>query len=175
MADRTSAGILLFRRVRGGDLALGGDRVRGGDLARGGRLEVLLGHPGGPFHAGRDLGDWSIPKGEVEPGEELYDVARREFAEETGHEPPDRPAIPLGTIRQKGGKVVHAWALEGDLDPAASVSNMFTMPWPPGSGTMTAFPELDRVAWFTPDEARRRIKEAQAPFVDRLEEALGPR
>ena len=163
MADRVSAGILLYRRT-----------PRGG-TAQGGKLEVLLGHPGGPFHAHRDLGDWSIPKGEVEPGEDLYDVACREFEEETGHAPPDRPAIPLGTIRQKGGKVVHAWALEGILDPAAAVSNTFTMPWPPGSGTMKAFPEIDRVAWFAPGEARRRIKETQAPFVDRLEEALGPR
>lgn len=163
MADRISAGILLYRRVPGGGAALGTG------------LQVLLGHPGGPFHAHRDLGDWSIPKGEVEPGEDLYDVARREFEEETGHAPPDAAAIPLGTIVQKGGKLVHAWALEGDLDPAASVSNTFSMSWPPGSGTITAFPEIDRVAWFTPEEARRRVKETQAPFVDRLEEALGPR
>ncbi len=162
MTDRISAGILLYRRVPG-------------DAAHDGGLEVLLGHPGGPFHAHRDLGDWSIPKGEVEPGEELYGVARREFEEETGHAPPDGLAIPLGTIRQKGGKVVHAWALEGDLDPAASVSNTFTMPWPPGSATLVAFPEIDRVAWFTREEARRRVKESQAPFVDRLEEALGLR
>ena len=162
MSDRISAGILLYRRVPGG-------------AGQGGPLEVLLGHPGGPFHAHRDLGDWSLPKGEVEPGEDLYEVARREFTEETGHAPPDAAAIPLGTIVQKGGKLVHAWALEGDLDPSASVSNTFTMPWPPGSETIAAFPEIDRVAWFTPAEARLRVKETQAPFVDRLEEALRPR
>jgi predicted NUDIX family NTP pyrophosphohydrolase len=157
MVERISAGILLYRRRPGAG------------------LEVLLAHPGGPFHAARDLDAWSIPKGEVEPGEELYAVARREFAEETGQAPPDEPAIPLGTVRQKGGKLVHAWALEGDLDPATSTSNTFTMPWPPGSATLAAFPEIDRVAWFEPPEARRRIKEAQAPFVDRLEEVLrGP-
>lgn len=155
VTDRTSAGILLYRRTREG------------------RLEVLLGHPGGPFHAHRDLGDWSIPKGEVEEGEALETVARREFEEETGFPAPAAPAIPLGTVRQKGGKLVHAWALEGDLDPAASVSNTFSMSWPPGSGTIAAFPELDRVAWFEPAEARRRLKEAQGPFVDRLERALG--
>jgi len=147
----------------------------GSSTSPGGELEVLLGHPGGPFHAARDLGSWSIPKGEVEPGEDLYDVARREFEEETGNAPPDSPAIALGTIVQKGGKVVHAWALEGNLDPAASVSNTFTMLWPPGSGTIAAFPEIDRVAWFAPDEARRRVKAAQAPFVDRLEEVLRAR
>jgi predicted NUDIX family NTP pyrophosphohydrolase len=163
VASRISAGILLYRRVPGGGLAQRGE------------LEVLLGHPGGPFHAGRDLGDWSIPKGEVEPGEDLYEVARREFEEETGHAPPDAAAIALGSIVQKGGKLVHAWALEGDLDPATAVSNTFSMAWPPGSETLAAFPEIDRVAWFAPEEARRRVKEAQAPFVDRLEEALGRR
>jgi predicted NUDIX family NTP pyrophosphohydrolase len=155
VTGRVSAGILLYRRPPGGG------------------LEVLLGHPGGPFHANRDLGAWSIPKGEVEPGEDLYDVARREFAEETGHAPPDAEAIPLGTIVQKGGKLVHAWALEGDLDPAASVSNTFSMAWPPGSGSLVAFPEIDRVAWFHPAEARRRIKDAQAAFLDRLAASLG--
>jgi len=162
VASRISAGILLYRRIPGGG------------AARGGGLGVLLGHPGGPFHAHRDLGDWSIPKGEVEIGEDLYAVARREFEEETGHAPPDAVAVPLGTIVQKGGKVVHAWALEGDLDPAASVSNTFSMAWPPGSGTLSTFPEIDRVGWFTPEEARRRVKETQVPFIDRLEEALGP-
>ena len=129
MAARVSAGILLYRRGSDGGASPGAARRR----PRG--LEVLLGHPGGPFHAHRDLGDWSIPKGEVEPGEDLYDVARREFEEETGHAPPpDAAAIPLGTIVQKGGKVVHAWALEGDLDPAAAVSNTFSMRWPPVVG-----------------------------------------
>jgi len=159
MTARISAGILLFRRSPGG-------------------LEVLLGHPGGPFHANRDLGDWSIPKGEVEPGEDLYAVARREFEEETGHAAPAPTAatpIPLGTIVQKGGKVVHAWALEGDLDPAAAVSNTFSMRWPPVVGAVTEFPEIDRVAWFGPDEARRRLKAAQTPFLDRLDTELRAR
>jgi predicted NUDIX family NTP pyrophosphohydrolase len=133
----------------------------------------LLGHPGGPFFARKDLGDWSIPKGEAEEGEDLEAVARREFHEETGHPVPDGPAIPLGTVRQKGGKVVHAWALEGDLDPAAASSNTFTIEWPRGSGTWIAVPELDRVAWFDPPEARRRVKEAQVPFIDRLVASLG--
>ncbi len=155
MTDRVSAGILLYR------------------CSPGGGLEVLLGHPGGPYFAHRDLGAWSIPKGEVEPGEDLYAVARREFHEETGHPAPGGPPIPLGTVRQKGGKLVHAWALEGNLDPAAAVSNTFSVPWPPGSGTLVAFPEIDRVAWFAPDEARRRIKDAQAAFLDRLRESLG--
>lgn len=155
MADRVSAGLLLYRR-----------------LADGG-VEVLLGHPGGPFFAARDLGDWSIPKGEVEEGEDLEAVARREFREETGHAAPDGPAIPLGTVRQKGGKLVHAWALEGDLDPATARSNTFTMQWPPSSGTWISVPELDRVAWFAPPEARRRIKEAQIPLIDRLLASLG--
>ena len=190
MTERISAGILLFRRSAGAGAAPGGNTSPGGGTSPGGAaaggtspggtspgagLEVLLGHPGGPFHAARDLGSWSLPKGEVEPGEDLYDVARREFEEETGNAPPDAPAIALGTIVQKGGKVVHAWALEGNLDPAASVSNTFTMPWPPGLGTIAAFPEIDRVAWFAPDEARRRVKAAQAPFVDRLEDALRAR
>jgi predicted NUDIX family NTP pyrophosphohydrolase len=154
MADRVSAGILLHR-------------------SRAGRLEVLLAHPGGPFHATKDQGAWSIPKGEAEPGEDLVDVARREFQEETGHAPPEDGAIPLGTIRQRGGKLVHAWALPGDLDPATARSNAFTLEWPPGSGRLEAFPEIDRVAWFDLGEARLRLKDAQVPFLDRLVEALG--
>ena len=129
--------------------------------------------PAGPFHAAKDQGAWSIPKGEVEPGEDLVDVARREFLEETGHPSPADSAIPLGTIRQRGGKLVHAWALPGDLDPAAARSNTFTLEWPPGSGRLEAFPEIDRVAWFDLAEARLRLKDAQVPFLDRLVEALG--
>ena len=155
MGGRISAGILLHRD-------------------RDGHLEVLLGHPGGPFGSRRDAGHWSIPKGEVEAGEELRHVALREFAEETGHRLVADGLLELGTIRQKGGKLVHAWALLGDLDPAAAFSNTFTMEWPPGSGRLERFPELDRVAWFTADEARRRIKETQIPFIDRLEAALAP-
>jgi predicted NUDIX family NTP pyrophosphohydrolase len=154
MTDRISAGIVLHRHL-------------------GERLEVLLAHPGGPFHASRDLGAWTIPKGEVEPGEELVDVARREFAEETGHPSPADDPVSLGTIRQRGGKLVHAWALRGDLDPAAAHSNTFSMEWPPRSGRIEAFPEIDRVAWFDLDEARLRLKEAQVPFLDRLVESLG--
>jgi predicted NUDIX family NTP pyrophosphohydrolase len=153
MATRTSAGILLFRRPDG-------------------RLELLLAHPGGPFFTRRDEGYWTIPKGEVDPGEELIDVARREFVEETGHPPPAGEPIPLGSIVQKGGKVVHAWALEGNLDPSAAESNTFEMTWPPGSGRRESFPEIDRVEWFDPIEARRQIKATQIPLIDRLEEAL---
>jgi predicted NUDIX family NTP pyrophosphohydrolase len=133
---------------------------------------MLLGHPGGPFFVRKDAGAWSIPKGEVEPGEGFIDVARREFTEETGHPIPDGPLLDLGSIVQKGGKIVHAWAVEGDLDPTTARSNLFTMTWPPGSGRRQEFPEIDRVAWFEPAEARRRIKDAQAPLIDRLLEAL---
>jgi predicted NUDIX family NTP pyrophosphohydrolase len=152
VAERVSAGILLFRRGAGG-------------------LELLLAHPGGPFFAGRDEGYWSIPKGEPDGGDDLLVVARREFEEETGYRAPAGTGaltLELGTIVQKGGKVVHAWAIEGDLDPAAAVSNEFEMVWPPRSGRRQRFPEIDQVAWFEPAEARRRLKPAQVPFVDRL-------
>jgi predicted NUDIX family NTP pyrophosphohydrolase len=152
-SNRTSAGILLWRGAPGA-------------------LEVLLGHPGGPYFSGKDAGHWTVLKGEVEPGEDLVAVARREFEEETGHAPPDGPAIDLARIRQKSGKVVHAWAVEGDLDPDAAASNTFEIEWPPGSGRSRTFPEIDRVAWFDLAEARRRIKPAQGPFLDRLEAAL---
>jgi predicted NUDIX family NTP pyrophosphohydrolase len=152
-SGRTSAGILLWRR-------------------RAERLEVLLGHNGGPYFARKDLGHWTVLKGEVEPGEDLLAVAVREFAEETGHPLPDGPPLELGQIRQRSGKLVTAWAVEGDLDPATAVSNTFDMEWPPGSGRIQEFPEIDRVDWFDLPEARRRIKAAQAPFLDRLEAAL---
>ena len=159
MAERTSAGILLYRRANEPD----------------GGLEVLLAHPGGPFFAKRDLGDWTIPKGEPNGGDEpLEAVARREFAEETGTElDPAAPMLKLGKIVQKGGKVVHAWAVEGDCDPARLVSNLFEMEWPPRSGRRQMFAEIDRVAWFGPDEARVRLKQTQTPFIDRLAEILG--
>lgn len=150
--SRLSAGILLFRRPSG-------------------RLEVLLGHPGGPLFANRDLGHWSIPKGEARPGETLEDVARREFLEETGH-PVVGELHPLGEILQRGGKRVVAWAVEGDLDPATAVSNTFPMEWPPGSGRRVDIPEIDRVEWFAAEEARRRIKDRQSPLIDRLEVLL---
>jgi predicted NUDIX family NTP pyrophosphohydrolase len=156
MRDRVSAGILLFRRRSGG-------------------IEVLLGHPGGPYFAGRDHGHWSIPKGEVEPGETLVDEARREFEEETGTAVPAEGLVALGQTRQKGGKVVHAWAAEGDLDPATATSNTLEMTWPPLIGRRITVPEIDRVAWYEPVEARARIKEAQAVFIDRLEAYLAGR
>jgi predicted NUDIX family NTP pyrophosphohydrolase len=151
---RVSAGILLYRRSEGG-------------------LQVLLAHPGGPLFANRDDGHWTIPKGEPDPDEPLLEAARREFVEEIGQPLPEGLLIELGSITQKGGKVVHAWALEGDLDPETARSATFELEWPPKSGRLQAFPEIDRVAWFEPDEARRRIKEAQIPLIDRLEEALG--
>jgi predicted NUDIX family NTP pyrophosphohydrolase len=149
-SGRTSAGILLWRR-------------------RADRVEVLLAHQGGPFWIKKDLGHWTIPKGEVEPGEELVDVARREFAEETGHEVGDVPLVDLGQIRQKSGKIVFAWGAKGDLDPSTAVSNTYDMEWPPRSGRVQSFPEIDRVEWFDLDEARRRLKAAQVPFLDRLQ------
>ena len=157
MVLRQSAGILLFRRVPGG-----------------GGLEVLLAHPGGPFFAQRDEGHWTLPKGEPDaPEEDLIEVARREFAEEVGHpapatQPDGGPPIALGSVVQKGGKVVSAWAIEGDLDPGVAVSNEFEMEWPPRSGRRQSFPEIDRVAWFEPEGARRKLKPTQIPFVDRL-------
>jgi predicted NUDIX family NTP pyrophosphohydrolase len=152
-AGRTSAGVLLWR-----------ERV--------GRLEVLLGHPGGPYFAGKDADHWTVLKGEVDPGKDLLAVARREFEEETGHRLPEGPAIELGEIRQKSGKRVLAWAMEGDLDTETAMSNSFEMEWPPRSGRMREFPEIDRVEWFGLDDAREKIKAAQAPFLDRLERTL---
>lgn len=134
---------------------------------------MLLAHPGGPLWAKRDDGAWSVPKGEIEAGEEPLAVARREFEEETGQPVPDGEVLPLGEIRQKSGKVVVAWAAEGDLDPATAKSNTFPLEWPPGSGDWIDVPEVDRVAWFDPEAARRRLNPAQAPLVDRLEELLG--
>jgi predicted NUDIX family NTP pyrophosphohydrolase len=139
---------------------------------RGERVEVLLGHNGGPYFARKDAGSWTVLKGEVEPGEDVSAVARREFAEETGHVLPDGAMLELGEIRQRSGKVVVAWAVEGDLDPETAVSNTFEMEWPPRSGRTQAFPEIDRVAWFGLPEARDMIMTAQAPFLDRFEASL---
>jgi predicted NUDIX family NTP pyrophosphohydrolase len=153
MAAKRSAGILLFRRT---------DTV----------VEVLLGHMGGPFWARRDAGGWSVPKGELEPDEEPEAAARREFSEELGLPVPDGELLELGDVQQKNGKVVTAWALEGDLDPAAIVPGTFEMEWPKGSGRMQEFPEIDRVAWLTVDEARGKIVQAQQGFLDRVLELL---
>ncbi|MET8077863.1 NUDIX domain-containing protein [Streptomyces sp. NPDC005303] len=148
---RTSAGLLLYRHT-------------------GDSLEVLLGHMGGPFFARRDAGAWTVPKGEYEPGEPAWDAARREFQEELGLPPPDGEAVPLGEVRQTNGKVVTAWAIAADLDPAAVVPGTFSMEWPPKSGRTQEFPELDRVEWFGLDRARAVIVKAQAAFLDRLAE-----
>jgi predicted NUDIX family NTP pyrophosphohydrolase len=146
---RRSAGILLHRRGEAG-------------------LEVLLVHPGGPFWAKKDLGAWSIPKGEHLDGEEPLAAALREFAEETGTALSPAELTELGTIKQRGGKTVQAWAAEGDIDASAIRSNTFEMMWPPRSGAMVEFPEVDRAQWFSLEEARERINPAQAEFLDRL-------
>jgi predicted NUDIX family NTP pyrophosphohydrolase len=148
-ATNVSAGLLLFRRRQSG-------------------LEVFLAHPGGPFWRDRDAGAWTIPKGLVEQGEDLLAAAEREFLEETGIRPAP-PFLPLGSIRQKGGKVVHAWAWEGDADPSAVRSNVMRTEWPRGSGRWLEFPEVDRCAWFGTAAAGARINPAQRELIDRLE------
>lgn len=152
-APNVSAGLLLFRRS--------------GD----GALELFLAHPGGPFWAHRDDGAWTIPKGALNADEPLLDAARREFEEETGLRPTG-PFLPLGSIRQKAGKTVHAWAWEGDADPARVTSNTMRTEWPRGSGQWLTFPEVDRCAWFDPATARVKLNAAQAEFVERLEAVL---
>lgn len=147
-----SAGILMYRRSREG-------------------LEVLLAHPGGPFWHSRDEGAWGIPKGGVEEGETPEQAARREFEEEMGRAVGDA-LQPLGRLRQKGGKWVEAFAVEGQFDPERLCSTMFRMEWPPRSGRFTEFPEVDRAAWFGLGEARRRILESQSPLLDRLDTLL---
>jgi predicted NUDIX family NTP pyrophosphohydrolase len=129
---------------------------------------VLLTHPGGPFWAGRDLGAWSIPKGEYEPGEEPLAAARREFEEELGTPPPDGPFEDLGEVRQKGGKLVRAWAVSGELDASTIASNTFELEWPPRSGKLIEVPEVDRAEWFTLEQAREKINPAQVELLDRL-------
>jgi predicted NUDIX family NTP pyrophosphohydrolase len=131
-------------------------------------IEVLLVHPGGPIWAKRDLGAWSIPKGEYGPEEDALAAARREFAEELGRDAPAGEAVDLGEVRQKSGKRVRAWALAGDLEASAISSNSFTMQWPPRSGTMREFPEVDRAQWFSIERARAKINPAQAELLDRL-------
>ncbi len=156
LRSRTSAGLLMFRR-------------------RGDKVEFLLAHPGGPLFSRKDEGNWSIPKGEAAPGEDLLTRARIEFAEEVGLEAPGS-YLPLGTIKQKGGKIVHAWAVEGDL-PAGFIqrSNTFELEWPPHSGQVQRFPEIDRAEFFPEKLAREKIKSTQVPLLDRLLAALAPR
>lgn len=131
-------------------------------------LQVFLAHPGGPFWQYRDVGAWTIPKGMINPGEVPLDAALREFEEETGVVPLG-PYHELGSVRQKGGKVVHAWAWEGDADPGTVTSNAATIEWPRGSGRLLTFPEVDRCAWFDVEAARERILPAQRELLDRLE------
>jgi predicted NUDIX family NTP pyrophosphohydrolase len=135
--------------------------------------QVLLVHPGGPLWQRKDVGAWSIPKGEHSPGEDPLAAARREFAEELGLAPPDSPAVDLGQVTQAGGKTVRAWAVAGDLDVSALRSNSFEMEWPPRSGHRRRFPEIDRAAWFSLEEARTKLVAAQAAFLDRLQALLG--
>ena len=154
--SKTSAGLLMFRRNNG-------------------ELEVLLVHPGGPYFQNKDDGAWTIPKGEAAEGEDLLTRARIEFEEELGL-PPRGDWIALGSIKQKGGKTVHAWAFEGDLkDDFKLASNTFEMEWPPRSGKMQRFPEVDRASFFPVEEARRKINVAQTALLDRLVEALDSR
>ncbi|MGC5247306.1 NUDIX domain-containing protein [Gordonia sp. DT219] len=160
MTPRTpliSAGLLVYRYV---------------DCAEPRDVEVLIVHPGGPLWARKDDGAWSIPKGLVEPDEDHLPAARREFAEELGQNPPDGAVIALGEVRLKSGKRVVAFAVEGTLDVSDVVSNTFEMPWPPRSGRLQRFPEVDRAQWSTPDDARRKLNPAQAGLVDRLVDAL---
>lgn len=132
------------------------------------RIQVLLVHPGGPLFQKKDEGYWTIPKGEIDPGEDLFETALREFHEETGLNPTG-PFIPLSAIRQKGGKIVHAWAFAGDCDPHQIVSNSFTIEWPPKSGRLVEFPEVDRAEFFDLIDAKKRIKVAQADLLEELE------
>lgn len=156
MRSRVSAGLVLFRQRDA--------------------LEVFIAHPGGPLFAHKDDGHWSIPKGEVEPGEDLLATAIREFEEEVGLAiDPQSDFLPLGTIQQKGGKVVHAWGVRGDWDESRAIhSNTFTIEWPPGSGQMREFPEVDRAGFFAVAEAKRKLKPTQIPLIERLEETLRP-
>ena len=147
-----SAGLLLFRRSEKG-------------------LEVFLAHPGGPFWSGRDLGAWTVPKGLVEDGEDPLATAVREFEEETGIQP-EEPFLPLDSVRQKAGKLVHAWAWEGEADPHQVRSNSMRAEWPRGSGRWLTFPEVDRCEWFDARSARHKINPAQAELIDRLETVL---
>lgn len=153
MARRHSAGILLYR-------------------CSGEGLEVLLAHMGGPFWQGKDAHAWSVPKGEIAEGEDPFEVACREFAEELGAPVPAERFVDLGEVRQSGGKQVRAWAAEGDLDASAVVSNTFTLEWPRGSGRMREFPEVDSAEWCSLASARERLVKGQVPLLDRLADRL---
>lgn len=153
---KKSAGLLLFR-----------------PKSEGSQLEVFLVHPGGPFWRSKDDGAWTIPKGEFTDDEDALAAARREFREETGSDAPDGDYLPLKPVKQAGGKIVHAWAIEGDFDPAGLRSNNFQCEWPPRSGRMQEFPEVDRADWFAPDMARRKILAGQLPLIDQLLESRG--
>lgn len=146
---RISAGLLMYR-------------------IQDGKLQVLLAHPGGPYFKNKDDGYWSIPKGEIEPGEDMLEAAKREFTEETGVIPTG-PFIELTPIKQKGGKIVHAWAFHGDCDPGAIVSNTFSIEWPPKTGREMKFPEIDRAEFFDVAAAGRKIKAPQMPLVEECE------
>ncbi len=149
---KTSAGILLFRRTHTG-------------------LQVLLGHMGGPYWQNKDAGAWTIPKGEFDPEvEDAWAAAKREFAEETGLVPQGK-CLPLGYVKQRSGKVLHAWALEGDFDPADLTSNTFQVEWPPRTGQLQRFPELDRAAWFDVEVAKGKVIEGQEKLLARLKES----
>jgi len=148
-APRVSAGLLLFRRTDA-------------------RLEVMLAHMGGPYWQRKDARAWSLPKGECGHGEDPLAAARREFAEETGLQAPDGEPLDLGTLRQPSGKLVHAWALEGDLDVRDIHSNTFELEWPKGSGAMRSFPEVDRAAWFDLETASGKLVKGQVPFLHTL-------
>ena len=147
--SRVSAGLLMYRRDNG-------------------TLQILLAHPGGPFFRNKDDGAWSIPKGEIESGEDLLETAKREFREEIGVTPTG-PFIALTTVKQRGGKIVHAWAFEGDCDPTAIVSNTFNMEWPPRSGKQMDFPEIDRAEFFDVSTARQKMNAGQVALIDELE------
>ena len=153
---KQSAGILVYRR-------------------RGSVIELLLGHPGGPFWARKDAGAWSVPKGEVEPGEDLLVAAKREFAEEIGQPAPEGELIELGSFKRSGGKEIFAWAVAGSLDVSKVKSNMVQMEWPPKSGEQIEFPEIDRAAWVPLLDAPRKMHKGQDVFVERLAEVLGER
>lgn len=148
---KQSAGLLLYKKTPDG-------------------IQVLLGHPGGPFWAKRDLGAWSIPKGEFADGEEPLKAAKREFMEETGREAPEGAIMELGSAKQSSGKIVHAWAIEADFDATNVSSNLFDMEWPPNSGQNQQFPEIDRAGWFTIAAARQKLVKGQLPLLEKLAE-----